>query len=209
MVRNHTPALGVTLVNGRLIRGIVVCFMREGVPVNLRHLRYFVKIVEAGSFSRAAATIHVAQPALSQQIAELEAELGVRLLLRTPRGVHPTPAGEVLCREAAAILRQMERLPGLVRSTGGDPEGAVSLGMTFQLTGSYSGAIDACRAMLPKVNLSFISEGVVRLKSQISVGLLDMAVTFDDEEVPGLTFRPLFPVAQQAAVGVHGRQAFD
>jgi LysR family nitrogen assimilation transcriptional regulator len=44
--------------------------------MQLRHLRYFVKIVEAGSFSRAAATIHVAQPALSQQIAELEEQLG-------------------------------------------------------------------------------------------------------------------------------------
>ncbi|WP_442894407.1 helix-turn-helix domain-containing protein [Bradyrhizobium sp. AZCC 1708] len=51
--------------------------MRKGGSLQLRHLRYFVKIVEAGSFSRAAATIHVAQPALSQQIAELEEELGV------------------------------------------------------------------------------------------------------------------------------------
>ena len=66
--------------------------------MQFRHLRYFVKIVEAGSFSRAAATIHVAQPALSQQIADLEDRMGVPLLQRTPRGVRPTPAGEVLYR---------------------------------------------------------------------------------------------------------------
>jgi DNA-binding transcriptional LysR family regulator len=82
--------------------------------MQLRHLRYFVRIVEAGSFSRAAATIHVAQPALSQQIAELEEELGVSLLHRSTRGVRPTAAGETLFREAAAILQQMEQLPGKV-----------------------------------------------------------------------------------------------
>ena len=65
--------------------------------MQLRHLRYFVKIVEAGSFSRAAATIHRRpQPALSQQIAELEEQLGVKILLRTARGVRMTPAGEAL-----------------------------------------------------------------------------------------------------------------
>jgi LysR family nitrogen assimilation transcriptional regulator len=61
--------------------------------MQLRYLRYFAKIVEAGSFSRAATTIHVTQPALSQQIAELEEQLRVTLLLRTARGGRSTPAG--------------------------------------------------------------------------------------------------------------------
>ena len=64
-----------------------------------------MKIVEAGSFSRAATMVFVAQPALSQQIAELEDELGVVLLNRSPRGVQPTPAGDALYLEACAILR--------------------------------------------------------------------------------------------------------
>jgi DNA-binding transcriptional LysR family regulator len=89
-------------------------FGRDGGSLQLRHLRYFVKIVEAGSFSRAAATIHVAQPGLSQQIAELEEELGVALLQRHARGISPTAAGEVLYREAVVILRQIEQLPGIV-----------------------------------------------------------------------------------------------
>src|SRR5271154_820602 len=101
--------------------------------MQLRHLRYFVKIVEAGSFSRAAATIHVAQPALSQQMAELEERLGVILLHRSARGVRPTAAGDVLYREACSILRQMEKLPGIVRSTSGEAVGAVSLGMSSTL----------------------------------------------------------------------------
>ena len=87
------------------------------VGMQFRHLRYFVSVVEAGSFSRAAVAIHVAQPALSQQIAELEERLGQTLLKRSSRGVRPTPAGDALYRKASAILRQLERLPELV--TGG------------------------------------------------------------------------------------------
>jgi LysR family transcriptional regulator, nitrogen assimilation regulatory protein len=86
--------------------------------VQLRHLRYFVRIVEAGSFSRAATLVHIAQPALSQQIAELELELGVPLLIRGPRGTHPTPAGDILYHEAVSILGRMDQLPELVRASG-------------------------------------------------------------------------------------------
>src|SRR5262249_25004719 len=115
--------------------------------MQFRHLRYFVKIVEAGSFSRAAATIHVAQPALSQQIAELEEQLGVTLLQRSARGVRPTPSGEALYREASAILRQIEQLPGIVRSTGGEIEGAVGVGMSSTFAATFAGTfIEASKA---------------------------------------------------------------
>jgi DNA-binding transcriptional LysR family regulator len=73
--------------------------------MKLRQLRYFVTIVDAGSFSRAAQVAHVAQPALSQQIADLEDQLGVSLLQRSARGVNATAAGERLYVEASAILR--------------------------------------------------------------------------------------------------------
>jgi LysR family nitrogen assimilation transcriptional regulator len=87
-----------------------------------RQLRYFVKIVEAGSFSRAAALIYIAQPALSQQIAELEEGLGTSLLKRSARGVRPTAAGEVLYREASALLKDLDQLPEIVRSSIGGPQ---------------------------------------------------------------------------------------
>jgi LysR family nitrogen assimilation transcriptional regulator len=161
--------------------------------VQLRHLRYFVKIVEAGSFSRAAATIHVAQPALSQQIAELERELAVSLLHRSARGVRPTQAGEVLYREAAAILRQMEQLPGIVRSAGGEIEGIVSLGMSSTLASFLAGPIlEVCRAALPKVKLRLITGDSVMLKSRIGAGTLDLAAIFEDEPGPGFVRQALF-----------------
>lgn len=163
-------------------------------PMELRHLRYFVRIVEAGSFSRAAATIHVAQPALSQQIAELEKELGVSLLHRSARGVRPTAAGETLYREAAAILQQMEQLPGKVRSTGGETQGAVNLGMTSTLAAHLSGpVIEACRAALPRVTLRLITGHSLLIAARIEARTLDFGVVFEDERdpLPGFLRQPL------------------
>ncbi|MGH8617027.1 MAG: LysR substrate-binding domain-containing protein [Burkholderiales bacterium] len=161
--------------------------------MKLRHLRYFVKIVEAGSFSRAAANIHIAQPALSQQIAELEEKVGATLLLRSARGVRPTPEGETLYREALAILRQMEQLPGIVRSTGGPPEGPVTLGMSSTHAAHYSAPfLRRCRSELPKVSLRLITGDSLLLQSQLVANTLDIALVFDDEALAAFARRPLF-----------------
>ena len=161
--------------------------------LQLRHLRYFVKIVEAGSFSRAAAAIHVAQPALSQQIAELEQLLGVALLHRNARGVSATPAGEVLFAEASAILRQMERIPDIVRSSGGEAQGVVKIGMSSTLASFLAGAfMEASRQLLPKVSLRFTTGDSMSLKARLSDQTLDLAVVFEDEQTGGFVRRPLF-----------------
>ncbi len=62
--------------------------------MNFRRLKYFVKIVDTGSLTKAAEVLHIAQPALSQQVATLEGELNQQLLIRTKRGVTPTEAGK-------------------------------------------------------------------------------------------------------------------
>lgn len=161
--------------------------------MQLRHLRYFVKIVEAGSFSRAAATIYVAQPALSQQIAELEEQLGLNLLQRSARGVRPTAAGEVLYHEASSILRQMERLPGIVRSSGGEPEGSVALGMSSTLAGALAGRfIDFCKGALSKVTLKFSVADSEAIKSRVEANNLDLGVVFEDDLVARFLRVPLF-----------------
>lgn len=161
--------------------------------MQLRHLRYFVKIVEAGSFSRAAAAIHVAQPALSQQIAELEQMLGVTLLHRNARGVRPTPAGEVLFNEASSILRQIERIPGIVRSSGGEAQGSVSIGMSSTLASFLAGAfMEAGKKALPKVALRFITDDSMSLLARVHDQTLDLAVVFEDEPSAGFVRKPLF-----------------
>ncbi len=78
--------------------------------MELRHLRYFVGVARELSFTRAAARLRIAQPALSRQVRQLEDELGVRLFERKARGVRLTPAGEAFLVEAQALLRQSETL---------------------------------------------------------------------------------------------------
>lgn len=161
--------------------------------MQLRHLRYFVKIVDAGSISRAAATIHVAQPALSQQIAELEEKLGVELLQRSARGVRPTKAGEALYREATSILKQVENLPSIIRSSGGQIEGAVSVGMSSTLAALFaSPLIEASKRKLPNVTLRFVVTDSHSIKAKIQANTLDMAIVFEDGHTPIFARIPLF-----------------
>jgi LysR family transcriptional regulator, nitrogen assimilation regulatory protein len=161
--------------------------------MQFRQLRYFVKIVEAGSFSRAATTIHVAQPALSQQIAELEERLGVKLLQRSARGVTPTAAGEVLFREASAILHQLDQLPGIVRSSSGAPEGAVSLGLAVSLANTLIGPlVKGAQTSLPKVKLKLSDADSRTLEQAVAANHLDMAVVYEDELVSAFSRRPIF-----------------
>lgn len=86
----------------------------------LRRLRYFVKVGEMGSLTRAAAALHIAQPALSQQVRILESELG--LFERGPRGVGPTDAGRRLRVEARRLLDEMGSIAERVRDAS-DPKG--------------------------------------------------------------------------------------
>jgi LysR family transcriptional regulator, nitrogen assimilation regulatory protein len=167
--------------------------MIEEGRMQYRQLYYFVRIVEAGSFSQAARTIHVAQPALSQQITELEASLGVPLLQRSARGVRPTAAGERLYDEASSILRKLENLPGMVRSSAGEVEGLVSLGMPASLSTTLVGPfIERCKTVHPKVTLKFIDGDSEFLRDEVEKARLDLALAFEDEFFPVVHRQPLF-----------------
>ena len=161
--------------------------------MQFRQLRYFVKIVDAGSFSRAASLVHVAQPALSQQIAELEERLGVMLLQRSARGVRPTAAGEILYKEAMAILHQLDQLPSAISPSGGEPEGTVSLGFISSLTSKLvGGVLEECHTRLPKITLRVSDGDSLGLEGKIASNLVDLAVLYEDEFATALTRKPLY-----------------
>jgi LysR family nitrogen assimilation transcriptional regulator len=161
--------------------------------MQFRHLRYFAKIVEAGSFSRAAALIHIAQPALSKQIAELEDEFGVTLLHRSARGITPTVAGEVLYQEALKLMRQVDNLPAIVRSSQGDVQGVVCFGMASTMAPALTGKmLEICRNTLPKVTLRFVTGDSLTLREKVAARAIDIAIVFEDEPEGGFTREVLF-----------------
>ena len=86
------------------------------MALGLRQLRYFIAIADAGALSRAAETLNVAQSALSHHVAELEAELGIKLLERRARGVALTTAGRRLDQHAAAILAALGKAAADVKT---------------------------------------------------------------------------------------------
>ena len=161
--------------------------------VQFRQLRYFVAIVELGSISRAATVVHVAQPALSQQIADLEEQIGLSLLLRTPRGVRPTPAGKTFFREASSILHRMDQLPGLLSSATGEVEGTVRLGLVGTLAHVLVGiTVEHFRATLPKIKLICSDGDSGSLGARVQAHALDLALVYEGELGPAHTRKPIF-----------------
>ena len=102
--------------------------------MELRQLRYFTEIVDAGSVTRASQSLHVAQPALSLQISRLEDELGKKLLMRSVRGVTPTQAGAAVYKQAQLILKQVEATQMIAHQSDDGPAGAVTVGLPWTVT---------------------------------------------------------------------------
>lgn len=98
--------------------------------MELRHIRYFLAVAEEQNFTRAAARIGIGQPPLSQQIRDLETEIGFPLFRRRPHGATLTEAGEAFLPEARKIISQTERAVRAARRAGGGDDGALRVGFT-------------------------------------------------------------------------------
>lgn len=160
--------------------------------LELRQLKYFVGIVEAGSVSRAASSLHVAQPALSAQIARLEEELGTRLLTRSVRGVTPTAAGTAVYEQARRILKQVEATQAIATQADQGPAGPVSIGLPWTVTTVVGlRLLQQMRVALPGVRLTVIEGPSATLAQLLEQGRLDIAVLFDSAEGTGLLAQPV------------------
>ncbi len=160
--------------------------------MDLRSLRYFIAVLEAGSLSRAAMSMYVAQPALTAQIKKLEVELGTQLFERSHAGVAPTAAGlqlyqdaRRLLSDAAAIRERLQRLPD-------GPEGSVTVAVPFLLASLLLGPVLArLKESHPRVRVFVIDDLSLMVRKAMEDRRADIGILVDSESVDGLNIRPL------------------
>lgn len=160
--------------------------------MDLRQLRYFVGIVQAGSLSRAADQLHVAQSAISHHLASLEAELDKQLVTRGPKGIVLTEAGNVLYRHAEAILRHVEFAKNDAMSALTVPSGHVGVGLPTALTPLLGYELFMrVRTAYPQIRLHLADGKSALVRELLDNGRLDLAILFTDRAERGLAVEPL------------------
>jgi LysR family nitrogen assimilation transcriptional regulator len=213
---------------GRLPSGASVSCLARGAKrggatdIELRHLCHFVRVVDLGSLARAAAELHVAASALSQHVAALEADVGTRLLLRTPRGVQPTDAGRELYRHAQALLKQASDAHDAVVRCAAQPGGSVAIGMPLSLVAPLALPVfEAVRARHPGIELQVHEALSGTILEWIKNGRLALGIAYDDGDLDGLAATRLFeerlflvvcprsPLARRKAVSVRELARMD
>ncbi|WP_405866885.1 MULTISPECIES: nitrogen assimilation transcriptional regulator NAC [unclassified Streptomyces] len=161
--------------------------------MDTRRLYSFVKIVDAGSITRAADILHIAQPALSQQLSALEAQFKQQLLIRSKRGVAPTEAGRALYRHAQLILRQVELAHSAVDVSGRAPAGNVSVGLAPYSMGAALALplLRSVRERYPDILLHINENFGGVISEAIMTGRMDMAFIYGAGPLRGVQFEPL------------------
>ncbi len=148
--------------------------------VELRHLRYFAAVARARGLGRAASALHLAQPALSRQIKDLEDEVGVALLERTPKGVDLTAAGEVFLAGAARVLGAVEAAVDAGRRAALGHEGRclIGIGRIAMSTRSIADPVMRLHDLLPDVDLVIEEVSAFHQPARLLDGTLDLALSF-------------------------------
>jgi DNA-binding transcriptional LysR family regulator len=160
--------------------------------MELRHLRYFVAVAEELHFRRAAERLYVAQPAVSEQIRKLEAELGVQLFERSKRAVSLTPGGTALLEEARRVLAQAEIARNAARNAETEPGIRLRIGYpAATLPGAVPRSLRQLAIALPTVDARFATAPVSRLIDDVRSRRLDVAVVSLPACTTGLRLTPL------------------
>ncbi len=152
--------------------------------MDIRQLRYFIAIVQEGSFSAAAVKVGVAQPSLSQHIKTLEDRLGSELLTRTPKGVVATDAGQTLYSHAKSILASIHIAEEEIRLASEEPYGKVSFGLPSSVSMVLSVPL-AKRVLkeMPKVHLREVEAMSGFIRTWLHDETVDMAILYDVESL--------------------------
>jgi LysR family nitrogen assimilation transcriptional regulator len=195
--------------------------------MDLARLKYFVAVADAGSFSRAAAALHLSQPALSRQVLLLEEDLGQRLFERTGRGAVLTDAGAALREHARGILELADRARADLRERQLIPRGRLTVGLPPRVAHVLTAdLVERFHAQFPQAAITVVEGLSIRLREELVAGRVDLAIVFDPPSTPQIqaetlvreplvliSVRPLPPrlrlaeVAQRALVMPSGPHA--
>jgi LysR family nitrogen assimilation transcriptional regulator len=160
--------------------------------MDLRQIRYFIAIAEKGGLSAASEVVHVAQPALSTQIANLEEELGVKLFERHGRGVKLTSAGAIFLRHAYIIRDQVAAAKREVTESLPEPSGIVYAGLPMTTSNVLAvPIIEHVRKSYPKVDLRIVDGMSGDVVNWLIEGRLDVAVLYEPHHTVAGSALPL------------------
>lgn len=174
--------------------------------MELRHLRYFVCVAEELNFTRAAARLRVAQPALSRQIRALEEELEVSLFERTRSGARLTRAGRVFHRRARAILGEVDEAANEVRTASGVIAGRLSIGYPTGLHLNYlAPVLEALRRAHPLVDLDYVYALPPDQLKALREGTLDVGFVTCPMRLDGFEHRVIWRVPFQVVLPARHR----
>ncbi|HUL92252.1 MAG TPA: LysR family transcriptional regulator [Burkholderiales bacterium] len=160
--------------------------------MDLRQLEYFVHVADAGSFSRAAQLLAVAQPALSRQIRGLEVELRQTLFLRNGRGITLTPPGSRLLGHVRGILQQVESARADLDESRTAPVGRVAVGLPPTVGRMLSAPLVAeFRSRFPRADISIVEGLTVHILEWLAYGRVDVGVVYNPPSSPNVELAAL------------------
>ena len=160
--------------------------------MDLRSLRFFVHIADAGSITRAAVQLGIAQPALTRHVQAMEAQLGAPLLERLPRGVRLTAAGRKFLEHARRVVREMDRAQAELTHSAQPAGGRVILGVSPTLAAwLVPGCVERCRSEAPELSIKVVEGFSPQLADALGTGRVDVALLTNPQPARALRYTPL------------------
>ncbi|WP_072348038.1 MULTISPECIES: transcriptional regulator CynR [unclassified Pseudomonas] len=157
-----------------------------------RHVQYFLAVAEHLSFTKAAAALHVSQPALSQQVRQLEESLGAQLFDRSGRTTRLTDAGDVYLLYARRAYQQLREAKRAIHDVSDLTRGSLRLAVTPTFTTYLVGpVIEAFHSRYPKITLNLKEISQERIEELLLAGELDAGIAFDEINTPNIDAVPL------------------
>lgn len=168
----------------------------------LRHVRYFLAVIDHGGFTRAAEALHVSQPALSQQIRQLEDELGATLLDRAGKQIVPTDAGSAYAQSARAALSALESGRRAIQDVADLSRGELRLAFTPTFMGYLAGPLLAAfHSAYPNIRLDVRDMPMQAIETVLLNGEVDAAIAFAPPDSADLDYTPLLDETLDVVVG--------